>query len=209
VRSGTRALLLTTALAVACAPDPEIVGWRAGLGAAEERSPEAEALLHPVHVHVPPELSTIATVEGGAGVACATCHSIEGVTPPTLPAPDAEPGGPHAGLHLVHGTNTCGSCHDAADPTSLRLADGMVLPMVEARTLCAQCHGPQHRDYQHGSHGGMRGHWDRTRGPRERNHCVDCHDPHAPRYPRFLPMPPPRDRIAPVRAHAATEAPHE
>ena len=60
---------------------------------------------------------------------------------------------------------------------------------------CAQCHGPQYRDYRHGAHGGMRGHWDLSRGPRERNHCVACHDPHAPAFGQFEPVPGPRDRF--------------
>jgi formate-dependent nitrite reductase cytochrome c552 subunit len=65
---------------------------------------------------------------------------------------------------------------------------------VEAMRLCAQCHGPQYRDYKRGSHGGMTGHWDLSRGERTRNNCVDCHDPHAPAYPGTTPVLPPRDR---------------
>jgi hypothetical protein len=45
------------------------------------------------------------------------------------------------------------------------------------------------------THGGMRGHWDLSRGPRERNHCVACHDPHAPAFGQFEPVPGPRDRF--------------
>ena len=70
--------------------------------------------------------------------------------------------------------------------------------MREAMQLCAQCHGPQTRDYRRGSHGGMQGYWDLSRGDRVRNHCVDCHDPHAPAFPRFTPLPPPRDRFPPA-----------
>jgi hypothetical protein len=61
--------------------------------------------------------------------------------------------------------------------------------------LCAQCHGTQKRDYDHGAHGGMRGYWDLKRGPRERNHCVSCHDPHAPKFGTFMPVHPPKDRF--------------
>ncbi|UJR84141.1 hypothetical protein [Sandaracinus amylolyticus] len=192
------AISIGAVVLAACGPDPDIIAWRAGLGASTERSPEAEAALFPTTIHEPPELTSITTSDGVPGTACATCHSIAGVTPESRATSADEVGGPHAGLRFAHGSNTCGACHASDDPTSLRLADGRALPMREAMTLCAQCHGPQYRDYQHGSHGGMRGHWDRSVGPRERNHCVDCHDPHAPRYPSFRPMPPPRDRVAPV-----------
>jgi hypothetical protein len=70
--------------------------------------------------------------------------------------------------------------------------------MREAMRLCAQCHMSQHRDYQHGAHGGMQGHWDLSRGDRIRNHCVECHAPHQPAYPPLRPLPPPQDRFAPA-----------
>ena len=76
---------------------------------------------------------------------------------------------------------------------ALSLAYGLF--PADALRLCAQCHGPQYRDYRHGAHGGMRGHWDLSRGPRERNHCVACHDPHAPAFGQFEPVPGPRDRF--------------
>jgi formate-dependent nitrite reductase cytochrome c552 subunit len=69
--------------------------------------------------------------------------------------------------------------------------------MDRAIELCAQCHGPQYRDYKAGAHGGMTGNWDLSRGPRVRNHCVDCHEAHAPRYPGTRPVLRPNDRIAP------------
>jgi nitrate reductase cytochrome c-type subunit len=59
--------------------------------------------------------------------------------------------------------------------------------------LCAQCHGPQARDFQHGAHGGMTGYWDLSKGPRRRNSCIDCHDPHAPKYPAVMPVFPPAE----------------
>jgi hypothetical protein len=62
-------------------------------------------------------------------------------------------------------------------------------------TLCAQCHGPQFRDYQHGAHGGMSGFWDLSKGGRTRNNCIDCHDPHAPKYPTVTPARGPNDRF--------------
>jgi hypothetical protein len=74
--------------------------------------------------------------------------------------------------------------------------------MTDAIRLCAQCHGQQHTAYTHGAHGGMNGHWDLSRGDRLRNHCVDCHDPHAPAFPRYMPMPPPRDTAGASRGAA-------
>jgi hypothetical protein len=77
----------------------------------------------------------------------------------------------------------------------LRLADGRSLPYSDVMSLCAQCHGPQFRDYQHGAHGGMTGYWDLSKGGRTRNSCIDCHDPHAPKYPTVTPARGPNDRF--------------
>jgi hypothetical protein len=127
-------------------------------------------------------------------VGCATCHT-------TKPAnAEAKLGTPltqfHQGLIGKHGNLSCTSCHNPAEGyASLRLADGKSVPYSEVMTLCAQCHGPQFRDYQHGAHGGMNGHWDLTRGGRVRNNCVDCHDPHAPKYPTVQPARGPNDRF--------------
>ncbi len=161
-----------------------------------------DAGLHPVRIHAPASLTGLrGSVRDPNGqpteVPCATCHA--GRTFP-LPASPAELRGPHAGMRFRHGTNVCASCHDPASAERLRLADGRVIPVSDAMALCSQCHGPQARDYAHGAHGGMNGHWDLRRGGRVRNHCVDCHDPHDPAFPSFVPMPPPLD--APRRAPA-------
>lgn len=134
-------------------------------------------------------------------VACATCHAA--LSPaPVLPDTAEALGGPHAGLRFAHGTNACRSCHDPERFDRLRLASGESIPMTDAIRLCAQCHGQQHTAYTHGAHGGMNGHWDLSRGDRLRNHCVDCHDPHAPAFPRYMPMPPPRDTAGASRGAA-------
>lgn len=154
---------------------------------------------HPVVVrtpHGPPGVPTGTTDEKGrpVSVACATCHT-------TKPAnSEARLGTPlaqfHQGLVGKHGNLSCTSCHNPADGyASLRLADGKSVPYTAVMTLCAQCHGPQFRDYQHGAHGGMTGHWDLSKGGRSRNNCVDCHDPHAPKYPTVSPAPGPNDRF--------------
>lgn len=127
-------------------------------------------------------------------VACATCHA-------TKPAnADAKLGTPlsqfHQGLIGKHGSLSCTSCHNPTDGyASLRLADGKGVPYSEVMTLCAQCHGPQARDYQRGAHGGMTGYWDLTAGGRVRNTCIECHDPHAPKYPTVQPARGPHDRF--------------
>lgn len=150
----------------------------------------------------PPTLATGTLDEKGAPVrvACATCHATK------PPATGAKLGTPlaqfHQGLVGKHGNLTCISCHNPADGYgSLRLADGKSVAYSEVMTLCAQCHGPQYRDYQHGAHGGMTGYWDLTRGGRTRNNCVDCHDPHAPKYPTLTPAPGPNDRFLRRREH--------
>lgn len=161
----------------------------------EDNSPD-----YPVVIAQPAVLQglVVHNENGTTGVVpCATCHG-EGVRDnPALPRSAEGIGGPHAGLVVTHGDVSCGSCHDAENRSLLHLADGTSFPLSEAMQLCRQCHGPQTRDYDHGSHGGMRGHWDLQRGPRERNHCVSCHDPHAPAFGQFLPMPAPRDRFLP------------
>ena len=127
-------------------------------------------------------------------VGCGSCHSNKAQA--ALPESMSELDEFHQGLRLEHGSLRCAHCHVVAakEAPRLRLADGSTLPMTEAIQLCAQCHGPQWRDYQHGAHGGMMGHWDLTRGNRERNHCVDCHDPHQPKPPAVQPVEAARDR---------------
>ncbi len=66
--------------------------------------------------------------------------------------------------------------------------------MNEALELCSQCHGPQRTSYDHNAHGGLNGYWDLSRGPRIKNHCVDCHDPHLPAIQQVVPVLPPIDR---------------
>ena len=103
-------------------------------------------------------------------------------------------------IHQIHGYS-CLSCHNSEDYDALKLADGSRVEFTEVMTLCAQCHGPETRDYEHGAHGGMNGFWDLTRGPRTKNNCVDCHNPHSP---AFLPMQPtfkPRDRFLKKEGH--------
>jgi hypothetical protein len=195
---------VAAAVAAAAASGAVAVELRKAVG----RSPQPAAVappdvpagrpLHSVEVRKPagpPVVKTGVTDRQGnpVTIACNTCHASK------PPNPDARLGKDleffHQGLTGHHGNLTCGSCHNPADGyASLRLADGRSVPYPEVMQLCAQCHGPQYRDYQHGAHGGMAGHWDLTTGGRTRNNCVDCHDPHAPKYPKLQPAQGPRDR---------------
>ena len=158
---------------------------------------DADLPHHRVSIHVPEALGAVDThvrdVRGApVGVSCRTCHE-----PGERGAIADGPGSPedfHEGFELVHGDLTCDSCHDPFDRTHLHLADGELVDFPDAIDLCTQCHGVQARDYRNGSHGGMTGYWDLRRGPRSRNHCVDCHAPHDPAYRPVIPVRPPRDR---------------
>ncbi len=162
--------------------------------------PAPSAKTHSTTIHRPAKLTSVATERTDARgeplrVSCVSCHSqLE--PSPQLPVSTAQLREFHRHLAFDHGTTTCASCHVLGDQSELRLASGERLPMTEAIELCGQCHGPQYRDYRRGSHGGMTGHWDLSRGPRERNNCVDCHDPHVPAYPPVMPVHPPFDRPA-------------
>ena len=161
-------------------------------------------------VHVPtqlgrievPSLPSLPSVPGGKTqplqVACINCHALRAAA--SLPRDPSELKEFHTGLRFAHGTLDCTYCHVAGAQDRLRLASGETLPMREALTLCSQCHGSQRRDYDHGAHGGMTGYWDRSRGARQRNHCVDCHDPHRPAYVGGMPVAAARDRFSSSQA---------
>lgn len=106
----------------------------------------------------------------------------------------------HQHMSFRHNSLKCVSCHNPDDHETLRLADTTVVSFSNVIQLCGQCHGPQYRDFKDGTHGGMTGHWDLSRGGRQRNNCVDCHDPHHPAYPKVMPVFPPKTR-------AGTKAP--
>lgn len=169
-----------------------------------------EPARHPVVVENPPGVGTLDTGlrdASGAriGVECATCHAA-GVGPAF-----ADREGAPAGFHTVElrhgeGALTCDSCHDPDDRTRLRLANGQTLEIGDVVSLCGQCHGTQYRSFRHGAHGGARGYWDLSQGPRIRNSCVACHPAHAPAYPLVAPAPPPNDRFLPPPHDAGAAA---
>ena len=128
-------------------------------------------------------------------VGCPTCHSLPG-----FGHPDRRTGEPlkdfHRALVTDHGQIAglrCISCHAPGGYGSLHLADGRLVSYVDATLLCRQCHGPQARDFDHGAHGGVNGHWDLRYGDRTRHACTVCHDPHSPAYAPMQPAPGPWD----------------
>ena len=148
-----------------------------------------------IRIHTPKRLTHVEvnTDSGSQWIPCQTCHSLRDSKP--LPTSMASLKEFHSGKRFAHGELACAACHAEGQPPRLRLADGAHLEMAEAMQLCGQCHGQQLRNYEDGSHGGMKGYWDTTRGDRQRNHCVDCHDPHQPAFDQVRPKPPPRDRF--------------
>lgn len=124
---------------------------------------------------------------------CGTCHATR--TPNRAIRDGGQLEEFHQGLKMRHGKLACVACHDPDDYDRLRLADGSAIAFTETKMLCGQCHSAQLRDYARGAHGGMRGYWDRSRGPQTKNDCIDCHDPHAPQFPRMKPTFKPRDRF--------------
>lgn len=143
----------------------------------------------------PPAIHTGLLDFNGAPVtiACSTCHSMRMPNVQTRSADALDEF--HQGLIYNHGSLTCLSCHNPGNYDTLRLADQSEVQFTDVMTLCAQCHGTQFRDYQHGAHGGMEGYWDLSKGPRTRNNCIDCHDPHAPAFPMMMPTFKPKDRF--------------
>lgn len=123
-------------------------------------------------------------------ILCRTCHDKLEPSDRNLQA-DHIPGF-HGGVVLEHGDHqSCRGCHHSPRFQDFRLVTGRVVLYSEVMDLCAQCHGEQYRDYQHGAHGGMTGYWDLDSGPRDRNHCLDCHNAHRPAIPRMVPAPRP------------------
>ena len=143
----------------------------------------------------PPQVFTGLTDPHGNAVtvSCSTCHATRQPNKDTKTVADLNEF--HGSLQIAHGKISCLSCHNANDYDSLKLADGSRVEFTEVMSLCGQCHGPQMRDYEHNVHGGMNGYWDLTKGPRQKNNCVDCHNPHSPQFPKMQPTFKPRDRF--------------
>lgn len=153
--------------------------------------PPATGVVHLRGPDGPPRVDTGRVDAHGAPVlaSCGTCHATRAPDVGRRTAPEHF----HQGLRLAHGGLSCLSCHDGGDHDRLRLADGTPLPFTQVLDLCSQCHGTQRRDFDHGAHGGMSGHWDLSRGDRTRAVCTACHDPHSPAYAPAMPVFAPRD----------------
>lgn len=162
------------------------------------KAPAPSSKVFSTNIHGPDRLVSVKSqTESSRGgplrVTCVSCHSARG--PRKMPKQASDLKEFHVGFVFQHGNLECSSCHDDAEPHRLlHLATGERVEMPQAMRVCAQCHGPQKRDYDHGAHGGMNGYWDLSRGSRVRNNCVDCHDPHKPAIPQSAPVLPPRDR---------------
>lgn len=126
-------------------------------------------------------------------VACSTCHATRQPNFENKTVADLNEF--HGNLAFSHGSVSCLSCHNSNDYDALKLADGTRVEFSNVMTLCAQCHGPQMRDYENGVHGGFNGHWDLTQGPQVKNNCIDCHNPHSPQFPKMQPTFKPKDRF--------------
>lgn len=124
---------------------------------------------------------------------CSTCHTTR--QPDFKNKTTADLDEFHKLMHFSHGAVSCLSCHNSNDYDALKLADGTRVEFIDVMTLCAQCHGPQMRDFEHGAHGGMNGFWDLKYGPQVKNNCVDCHNPHTPQFPKMNPTFKPKDRF--------------
>lgn len=98
----------------------------------------------------------------------------------------------HTHIVMDHGLNDrCANCHDRVNTNRLTLRGDETVPFRESARLCAKCHGPTYRDWQHGMHGKTTGYWDRSRGDSHHFTCVECHDPHAPAFAPMQPLPGP------------------
>jgi len=126
-------------------------------------------------------------------VPCATCHAERRPADGTNLTMSAGP--PHQGITVEHGGQPCQGCHEPPDYERFRRQSGVPLQYRDVMDLCAQCHGRQKRDFEHGAHGGMNGFWDLNLGPRQLNHCLDCHDPHKPASRQVEPAELPRYRF--------------
>jgi len=132
-------------------------------------------------------------------IACTVCHGQMAAKSPAQRA--LGPANFHQGVKIFHAGQACEACHNPPRYDTFRLAHGQAVEYGNVVQLCAQCHGRQWRDYRHGAHGGMTGYWDETAGPRDRNHCLDCHNPHQPTLPRMMPAPRPNYRFLGPKNH--------
>jgi len=110
---------------------------------------------------------------------CNLCHRIEPISRAA-----GQEFTKHAEIHLAHGMNTrCLNCHHPLNRETFVDDFGEEIPWDQPQLLCAKCHGPVFRDWQHGSHGRINGFWNSALGEQVRLKCIECHDPHHPPFP--------------------------
>lgn len=118
---------------------------------------------------------------------CSACHDI-------IPSPlkTNRTLTQHSEIELEHGINaSCFSCHHRTNRDAFVDDLGGEIPWDQPELMCAKCHGPVFRDWQHGVHGRTNGFWLKTKGPQTRRKCTECHDPHRPPFPPMHPAPGP------------------
>lgn len=107
---------------------------------------------------------------------CSECHKILPSPPETQRTLTQ-----HTDIRLQHGINTrCFNCHHPDNRDAFIDDMGGEIAWDQPQLLCAKCHGPVYRDWQHGSHGRSNGYWDVSQGDQTRRKCIECHDPHHP-----------------------------
>lgn len=118
---------------------------------------------------------------------CSTCH--DGF------AGDSEQAaleGQHSDITFDHGRNVlCLNCHHPKNSDAFLDFGGGEIPGDSSTMLCAKCHGPHFREWEHGVHGRINLYWSDKYGQSKRLDCIQCHDPHRPRFPQVTPDPPP------------------
>lgn len=125
---------------------------------------------------------------------CSECH--KSIEPPDRQNPILAEHA-HIAEAFDHGMNTvCTNCHHPEQRNDYVDHDGSVISSENPARLCAKCHGPIYRDWQHGVHGRQNGYWDARQGERVKLLCIQCHDPHFPKFAPMTPDPPPiRSRL--------------
>ncbi|HNR29762.1 MAG TPA: hypothetical protein PKI11_02635 [Candidatus Hydrogenedentes bacterium] len=100
--------------------------------------------------------------------------------------------GEHKNIVFAHGRNLlCLNCHHPENSDVYLDHGGGEIPGDQPTLLCAKCHGPHYREWEHGVHGRVNHFWDARFGPEKNLDCIQCHDPHHPRIPEMKPEPPP------------------
>ena len=80
---------------------------------------------------------------------CSDCHNLFPSPPETTRSLTQ-----HTDIVLKHGINArCFNCHNIGDRDAFVDDLGGEIPYDQPQLLCAKCHGPVYRDWQHGVHG--------------------------------------------------------